>query len=209
MILIVEERLTLVDTGFSGSSTQIINFIHRLGRSVEELNLIIITHNHLDHAGGLAELRKLTKAKVAAHEADFADTVIESAHAGGIRRLLRVPPLVEHGGEGIRMVDGEVLEPLGGLKVLYTPGHTADSISLFSPQNKLLMVGDALRKHRGTLYLPPKMVSSDLQQALASVKRIAQLDFDILCFGHGRPLTEGARDKVLELVERMEGALFS
>ena len=40
-ILIVEEELTLIDTGFPGSSTQIIDFIHKLGRSAEEIGLLL------------------------------------------------------------------------------------------------------------------------------------------------------------------------
>ncbi|MFC1941090.1 MBL fold metallo-hydrolase [Chloroflexota bacterium] len=73
MILIAEEELTLIDTGFRGSSAHLIDLIHRVGRSVEEIGLIILTHNHYDHAGGLTDLNKLIKAKVAAHKADIAD----------------------------------------------------------------------------------------------------------------------------------------
>lgn len=71
IILIAEEKLTLVDTGFHGSSPKIISFIHSLRRSAEEVALIILTHNHLDHVGGLAELKRLTTVKVAAHKADI------------------------------------------------------------------------------------------------------------------------------------------
>jgi len=65
VILIAEEELTLIDTGVRGSSSNIIKFVRSLGRSVEEITLIILTHNHLDHIGGLAELKKFTTAKVA------------------------------------------------------------------------------------------------------------------------------------------------
>ncbi len=54
IIVIAEEELTIIDTGLRGSSARIIDFIHSLGRSVEEISLIILTHNHFDHAGGLA-----------------------------------------------------------------------------------------------------------------------------------------------------------
>ncbi len=196
IILIAEEELTLIDSGLPGSSAQIIKFIHSLGRSVEEVSLTIITHNHVDHAGGLAELRKLTKAKVAAHKAAITDTEGQPPYPGVVRRLLRIPLFsslrsvfsIEPGGVDIRLEGGEVLKPLGGLKVIHTPGHTPGSISLFSSLNRLLIVSDALNEHYKTIRLPPKLVSSDLTQAIESVKRMSQLDFDILCFGHGRPL---------------------
>ncbi len=210
IILIAEEELTLIDTGFRGSSTQITSFIRSLGRSAEEVSLIIITHNHFDHVGGLAELKKLTKAKVAAHRADMGDTEGQAPYPGVTRRLLRLPPfsalrsvfLLQPSEVDIQLAGGEVFKPLGGLKVVHTPGHTPGSVSLFSPQNKLLIVGDALNKGHQTLHLPPRMVSADLTQAIDSIKGIAQLDFDILCFGHGRPLTEDVRSKMQDLVEK-------
>ena len=203
IILIVEEELTLIDTGFRGSSAQITDFIHRLGRSVEEISLIIITHSHFDHVGGLPELKSLTKAKVAAHKAEI---LLECTRMTS--GLMRIPPFsvlrsvfsVKSSEVDIQLEGEEVLKPLGGLKVIHTPGHTPGSISLFSPQNKLLIVGDALNKRR---WLPPRIVSTDLAQALNSIKRMAQLDFDILCFGHGRPLTGDVRNRMLDWLDKI------
>lgn len=210
MILIVEERLTLVDTGFRGSHSRIISFIQSLGRSVEDISLIIITHNHLDHAGSLAELKKLTRAKVAAHKADISDSENQLPYPKIARRLLHIPPFsilrplvyAKLDDIDIQLEGGEVLSPLGGLQVIHTPGHTPGSISLFSPQKKLLIVGDALNNRRQNLRFPPKFVSTDLTQAVDSVKRIAQLDFDILCFGHGKPLIKDASTKVRDLIKK-------
>ncbi len=212
IILIAEEELTLVDTGFRGSPSQIISFIHRLGRSVDEISLIIITHNHLDHAGGLAELKKLTRAKVAAHKADITDSESQLPYPRIGRWLLHLPPFsilrpllyAKPGDIDIQLEGGEVLSPLGRLQVIHTPGHTPGSISLFSPQNKLLIVGDALNNRYRNPRLPPKFVSTDLTQAIDSVKRIARLDFDILCFGHGKPLTRDASANVRDLIKKHE-----
>jgi len=210
IILIVEEELTLVDTGFRGSSVKIADFIQRLGRSTEEISLIILTHNHLDHVGGLAELRRFTPAKIAAHKADFGDTESQLPYSKLTLRLMRVPPIslfrpleyIKPGEVDFWLEGGEVFKPLGGLKVIHTPGHTPGSISLFSLQKKLLMVGDAINNRHKNPRLPPKMVSTNLRQATDSVKGLAQLDFDSICFGHGRPLTTNARTKVQELVNK-------
>ncbi len=213
IILIAEQELTLIDTGLRGSSTEIIDFVHRLGRSVEEISLIIITHNHFDHIGGLVELRKLTKAKVAIHQAAIIDADGNPPYPSGIRRLLRVPLfsllrgrfMLSSGDVDIQLEDGKVLEPLGGLKVIHTPGHTPGSISLYSPKYKLLIVGDALVKSHNAPQLPHKMVSTNIAEAMNSVKKMAQLDFDILCFGHGRPLTGCVRTKLTALIEKTRG----
>ena len=210
IILIAEQELTLIDTGFSGSLSRIANFVSRLGRSVSELSLIIITHNHLDHVGGLPELRRATSAIAAVHKADLAETEDQLPYHGLVRKMLHVPPIpllmplvyTRPGEVGIHLEGGEVLSPLGGLEVIPTPGHTPGSISLFSAREKLLIVGDTLNNRLPNLRLPPKSVSSDLSQVMASIKRLARLEFDTLCFGHGRPIVGGASVRVRELLKR-------
>jgi glyoxylase-like metal-dependent hydrolase (beta-lactamase superfamily II) len=91
---------------------------------------------------------------------------------------------------------------MGGLKVIHTPGHTPGSICLFAPRHKLLIVGDVLVKHSQSIHFPHKSASTDLSQAVKSVQRLAGLDFEIICFGHGRPLTENARAKLQALAAR-------
>jgi len=217
VIVIAEEELTLIDTGWSGSSSQIIRFIHSLRRSPEEITLIILTHNHPDHVGGLAGLRKFTAAKVAIHKADISNIDRQSASSKFVRKLFSHTPFsplrpmfyLEPHEVDLQLEGGEVFSPLGGLKVIHTPGHTPGSISLFSPQKKLLVVGDALNNRHQTLQLPPKRVCSDLTQAIDSAKKIAQLAFDILCFGHSKPLTTDASTKVCQLVKRLMGDVDS
>ena len=212
IMLIAEEELTLIDTGLRGSARRIVNFIRRLGRSPEEISLIIITHNHLDHAGGLAELKRYTPAKVVLHKADISDDESQLPSPPIAGKLLRIPPFsrfkpliyVQPNQVDIQVEGGEVFSPLGGLEVIHTPGHTPGSISLFSPKKRLLMVGDALNKLYRNIQLPPKMVSTDLTQAIDSVKRIAQLDFDILCFGHGKPITKDASARVQQLIRKID-----
>ena len=215
VFLVVEKELTLIDVGLYGSSAQIADFINQLGRSVEEIGLIIITHNHFDHMGGLAELRELTRAKVAAHGAGILNTDEELPFPGGrgVGKLLRFRPFsslrkhlaLKPEDVDILLEGGEVLEPLGGLRVIHTPGHSPGSISFYSPGNRLLIVGDALVRSRRSLRLPHKMVSIDREQAIDSVREMAKLDFDILCFGHGRPLAGDAHAKLLQLLEKTEG----
>ncbi|MFC2020493.1 MBL fold metallo-hydrolase [Chloroflexota bacterium] len=188
VILIVEQKLTLIDTGYSGSAPQIIDFIRHLGRKPEEISLIILTHNNIDHIGGLVELKQLTSARVAVHKADIG------------KRGNR--PYVKTESADIQVEGGEVLKPLGGLEVVHTPGHTQGCISLFSPRNKLLIVGDALRRRNKNLHLPLKLPYSDMNQAIESIKKLARLDFNVLCFGHGLPLVDDAQVKIRDLIER-------
>lgn len=95
------------------------------------------------------------------------------------------------------------MPPLGGLRVIPTPGHTPGSISLFSDSYRLLFAGDALNNRLPILRLPPKHASTDLVQAANSVKEMSRLDFDILCLGHGQPLTGNASRHIQEMLLRI------
>ncbi len=211
VILIVEDKLTLIDTGLRGSSPQIVDFIHHLGRSPEEISLIILTHNHIDHMGSLVELKQLTSARTAVHKADIGERryvpSTSSRYKLTVTQLsssLRSVFSIKLEDVDIQLEGGETLSPLGGLEVIHTPGHTLGSISLFSPKNKLLIAGDALRKRRRVLNLPPRMASSDLTQSVDSIKKIAQLDIEILCLGHGLPLFNDVHTKMKDLIERIK-----
>ncbi|MBI4304656.1 MAG: MBL fold metallo-hydrolase [Chloroflexi bacterium] len=206
--IIAEKELTIIDTGYRGYSSLIADFIRSLGRSLAETSLIIISHNYLDHSGGLAELRKLTRAKVAVHKADI---TVGGAQPPGKRGSLAVAfrsaLYVKSIEVDIQLEGGEVLAPLGGLEVIHTPGHTPGSISLYSRKYKLLFVADALRRLERSVGLPSRLASSDWKQALESIKRLALLDFDILCFGHGPPLSRGAHARLLRLAEKLSRKL--
>jgi len=206
-VLIAEDELTLIDTGVPGSLPGILNLIRRLGRSVEEITTVIITHNHVDHIGGLPELKKHTVAKVYAHEAALVDPPEDAPYPNGIRRLLRVPFLspvrrrfvLDSGDIDVKLKGGELLKQLGGLQVIHTPGHTPCSICLFSHRYKMLFVGDAMQRRRRKLQFPAKMVSTDLARAEMSVGELARLDSEILVFGHGQPVMHGAHDWIQAL----------
>ncbi len=210
IFLIIEEEITIVDAGFRGSAKRIARAINNLGRSMEEVGLIIITHNHLDHIGGLPGLREITSAKVAIHRADLSYSEEGLPYSGFLKLLLKIPgvsffwPLIyaKPDDVDIQLEGGEVFSPLGGMEVIHTPGHTPGSVSLFSPQKKLLIVGDILNSGHRDLWLTPKSVSSDVLQARESVKRLAQLDFDILCCGHGKPIIGGASAVLRDWIKR-------
>ena len=188
MLLVVEEELTLIDTGHRGSAPEIVECIRQLGRSPEEISLIILTHNHIDHVGGLAEIKQQTKARVAIHKSDIGERKnLPSAKAEDI---------------DVPLEGGEVLNLLGGLKIIHTPGHTPGSICLFSHKNRLLIVGDAMRKRRDTLHLPFRTASFNLTQAKDSIRKMSRLDLGTLCFGHGLPLADDVKTKIEDLAER-------
>lgn len=194
IIVIAGEQLTLIDAGPVGSAGTLLQYLSRLGRSPQDIALIVLTHYHLDHSGGLAALRRLSGARVAVHEADA-----PYVRSGIIDPRLRLPflsriqPAVP---VDIELKGGQRLEPLGGLEVIHTPGHTPGSISLYSPSRGLLIVGDALIHHRHRLTTPLWIINRDTAEARRSASKLSGFDCRAICFGHGKPVTEDAQARL-------------
>lgn len=201
--LIVDDGLTLVDTGFKGRLRAIVDSIHGLSHSLPDIRQIIITHHHPDHSGNLARLKELTDAKVIAHAGDV-PYIDGSLPQPGLQRPawlskyaasfdwswaftpVRVDVVVE---------DGDILPLFGGAQIVHTPGHTPGSICLWLEHKKVLIVGDLLA-HRFGLRLPALMFTADIVQEIHSVNKILGLDFEVICFGHGLPIRGRAREVV-------------
>ena len=208
--LLVDDDLTLVDTGFSGRADLILEQIEELGYSPSDVKRIIITHHHADHTGGLAALKRATQAEVIAHPADAPYIDGTLPQPGPVRPqwlskllahfswLLATEPVVVD----TLVNDGDELPILGGIKILHTPGHTPGSICLYLQSKDLLIAGDLLA-HRFGLRLPSRGFTVDIAQEIQSVKRVASLEFDIICFGHGLPIMRNAHHIVANFADRL------
>lgn len=123
ILITSSEGHVLIDGGLPESAPQILANIRAAGFRIEDVKLILNSHAHFDHAGGIAAIQRATGAAVAATPSSAA--VLERGASGpddpqyGV--LLPYPPV-----HGVRMVsDGEVLRvgPLA-LTAHFTPGHT-------------------------------------------------------------------------------------
>ncbi len=103
--------------------------------------------------------------------------------------------------------DGHRLElggPLGDAMVVHVPGHSSGSIALLLPSERMLICGDTLDHRRGRLGPPPKPFTEDMDLALASIRLMADLEFDILCPGHGAPIIDGAGEQVRAMAQALD-----
>jgi len=201
--LLVDRRLALVDTGMPGNVPRLLDFIRRLGRDPGELECVLITHGHIDHAGSAAELRRLTGAKVAAHrdevvlgpDASYVLAPASNGRPGPVLRLLSRLGRFEPCPVDVAVGDGDTLPCFGGMRVVHTPGHTRGSMSLLFEEHRALFVGDAIVSNRDRLSRPLPF-GADREESERSLAKLAQLTFDTCCFGHGHPLTSAAMEAV-------------
>jgi glyoxylase-like metal-dependent hydrolase (beta-lactamase superfamily II) len=211
-LLVSGEGLTLVDSGLAGAADQIVAQLQEAGYAISELRAIVLTHAHGDHMGSVAELARRSGAQVLAHQDEM--PYIEQAKtmpgASPFQRLMnwlgdrtilkRSPCKVSR-----PLQDGDVIEALGGLQVIHTPGHTPGSIALYQPERRILFCGDIFfNKNPMTgkegLQLSLPLFTLDVAQVRESVRRLATLPVEVLCFGHGEPIVEGAGERMQALL---------
>lgn len=212
VFFLLDSKLTVVDTGFKGRAMHILKEARLHGYRASDITNIIITHHHADHMCSLAELKKLTGARVIAHPADALYIDGTQPQPGPSRpawlskALSPCPGLWGCAPVKVDMpvTNNDELPILGGIKILHTPGHTPGSISLYLTQEKVLIVGDLLANRFG-LSLPSRMFTVNLAQEIESINRITGLDFEVVCFGHGPPLIQNARESISRLARKFEG----
>ena len=212
VFLVVEDRVTIIDAGPPGSGKRVLEYLSRLGRSPQDVSHIVSTHYHLDHFGDVAHLKESCSAQVAVHEAEVAyvqgDIPLPSRFQNRVAALLMAPIISLYQpapfSVDLPLRDGDQLDVLGGTEIIHCPGHTPGSISLYFPGEGLLIAGDALQYSRGRLGLPARSVTLDMGQAKESIRRLAQLDFNVLCFSHFPPLVKGASKALHRLAENLD-----
>jgi glyoxylase-like metal-dependent hydrolase (beta-lactamase superfamily II) len=212
--LLLGDTLTLVDAGMPGSEETILGYIEGLGLSAADLARIVITHYHLDHVGSLAALKARTSAQVLSHPGDAPFISGEQSPPPAPSAIMRflfwlAAPLMPSAGPApvdVTIQDSDRLDTLGllsGATVVHVPGHTPGSIALHFPSERLLICGDTIDHRRNRLGPPPKAFTVDMDQAIASLRRMSELEFDVLCPGHGMPIAGGADEQVRAMVQSL------
>ena len=214
--------LTLVDAGLPGHWRQLEAALDSIGRSVEDIQAVLVTHGHPDHFGLAERLRESAGADVWVHALD-APILSAAGHinrwprpersllryVGYGPRVFRGPfNLVRRGGLLIRAVravrtfeDGELLDVPGRPRVVHMPGHTRGSTAFVFENRGLVFTGDALVTLDDlTGGVGPRVLcrafSQSGEQALSSLDRLSRLAGDVLLPGHGHPWPGAPSDAV-------------
>lgn len=219
-VYVLEEAgaVTIVDAGVPAYWRLVPRALTALGRSLEDVRAILLTHGHSDHIGFAERARRECGWRVLVHQMDAAlarGEVPNPAKGGGsmnIRPLLgfllwsarRGALRQMHLGEVSTFGDGATLDVPGSPRVVHVPGHTPGSAALYPEGRRTLIVGDALATYavttgeRGPRIAP---FTADAHEALGSLRRLESLDANDVLPGHG-PIWRAGIGSAVEHVRR-------
>lgn len=192
-------RFTLIDAGIAGRLELIEQALHSAGAKLADIHQIIVTHFHSDHTGTLAELQRLTGARTLVHQLDASvvrgdapapEPVLSGPEQAIFDYFTKGIPDAPAASVDVELRDDDEIDVGGGARVIHVPGHTPGSIALYLPERQILFTGDASGSINGRPIAGVFNVNPE--QAKRSFQRLAELEFEIACFGHGPAVTHDA-----------------
>jgi len=166
---------TLIDCGNGLTENSIKPYLDRL--LIRNIEQVVLTHNHLDHTGGLREILRYFKPKIFIHKLDF-----------------KLPFLTDKSLISFVEDNNVISIGEGELKVLHTPGHTAGSICIYEEKNKILFSGDTV--FPGGFFGRTDMPTGNFKALIDSLKRLTNLDVEFLLAGHEEPVFKSAKKHI-------------
>lgn len=201
----VEEdgSVTLIDCGLKRAPAKIVAALAALGKRPGDVQRIVLTHAHFDHAGGAARMVSEAGAHGVDVHVDDAGYIETGTRAPGdiattSGRLFSRAPWGDFHATAVaqRLTDGEVLPVAGGLRIMHTPGHTPGHISLLHPASGVLITGDSIFNMNSRMSWPTKLVCTSFRQNQQSAHALGEVDYSIAAFTHGPEIRDNAREAV-------------
>jgi len=211
LILDAAHGPTLVDTGLPMQRAVLDAALAEAGLAVTDLKRIIITHQDIDHVGLLHELAAASGAEVLAHSVEI-PTIDGSAPPRFMlpenqERMPFLRPLAEQFQPTpvtTALADGQRLDLAGGVRVIFTPGHTPGHISLYLERSQTLIAADALMASDGRLAGPSPQATIDLPLARQSVRKLSELEIAAIICYHGGVVSDKAQEQLRQLAQAEE-----
>ena len=179
--LVGESEMALIDpgSGDQGELRELFALIEALERDGRKLTTVLLTHEHPDHVGGVVEVCRRWRVKVAAHELTARQTAAD-----------------------IKLTDGDWVRLAGprdwSLRALHTPGHARGHLCFLHPRTQSLFTGDHIPGGTGTVIIDPP--GGDMTDYVNSLRRLAGENITTLFPGHGSP-QGGAQRRIHGLIE--------
>lgn len=206
--------LTVVDTGWRSGGARLVRSIRMLGFDPHAVQRVLLTHWHADHAGSAAKLARSSAAPAVHVGADDLAVVRgevprphRSVPPSGVSwtgrladrlGLVRPAPPVP---EAQPLAHGARIATAGGLEVVHAPGHTPGHCAFWLPAAGVLLAGDAIW-NTWVAWTGPALSCSAIPAIPSTLRRLADLEPDLVAVAHGPPLRAGATQRLRALADR-------
>lgn len=167
-----EDEVILIDSGYptAESVESIFNALRELGNP--SVKAIVLTHVHLDHAGGVPDIIRETGAPLYAHHLE-SESFKEMFPGEQINKTIG---------------EGDDIQVCGiNLKVLHMPGHTAGHLCFYCESRGILFTGDLVIGGSFAVIVPP---GGNMTEYMVSLNRMAEMPLEIILPGHGLPVND-------------------
>jgi glyoxylase-like metal-dependent hydrolase (beta-lactamase superfamily II) len=227
------ESLTLIDAGLARSdSLELLgDGLRALGRHLDEVARVLVTHMHGDHYSQAVPIRRAHGSRIAVGEGERAnlETLVKATEAGLAREaetskllLAGGNDLVKQFATALRVADlqeayewpddwlddqEQIQMPERLLQVIATPGHTQGHVVFHDAGNQLLFAGDHILPWiTPSIGYEPVPAPSPLADFLSSLARVRRMPDAKLLPAHG-PVVESAHARIDELIDHHEQRL--
>jgi hydroxyacylglutathione hydrolase len=177
----------LIDTGMAVHFPKLKGSLSQVGLAIEDIHLIVLTHEHFDHIGAAAyfpEKTIIAAHRLAANKIHMQDEFVM------MRKYFDVPARAFNAD---LWIDGDSVFDLGNyrLRTIHTPGHCSGCICLYEPGQRLLFTGDTIS---GGGQLSGIFPSGSISDYVDSIGRLLELRIEELYPGHGPISTNPQED---------------
>ncbi len=181
--VIGEKKVTLIDTGVGNTMNPIFPQLRELGFKPNDVDQVILTHTHHDHASGVFKILEEVNPKIYVHTDDT--QYVKEAFG----ELL------------VEVEEGDIIETeLWPLRVIHTPGHTPGGMCLYNEGLKLLISGDTVFPNGSFGRYDGE--SGSLGEIVESLRKLTEYESDIMLPGHGSPVFKDSNQHVMNSYKR-------
>lgn len=207
------DGVTIIDAGLPRYWTHLNSELAKLGKTLDDVRALILTHGDTDHIGFAAKLSREKGIAAYLHPADDKRARLEVKKPNSGWGPIKLGPLVGfmwysalQGGLKIPpagtlqpVEDGQVLDVPGSPRIIHVPGHTPGSIAVHVPGVDALFIGDTMTTRNvltGVTGPKPAPFTLEPEQAMTSLARLGEIDATWVLPGHGPAWNGGAAEAV-------------
>ena len=214
--LLNEEKKALIESGPATSAKAVLDGIREIGVRPEEIAYIVVTHIHLDHAGGAGVLIKdMPQAQVLVHHrgarhlvnpARLVNSVIEAQGQEAMVGYGEVVPIEAHRVQAIDDGDTIKLSEKQVLGFIDAPGHAPHELCIYESRNGGVFTGDAAGMYfsEGEILLPITTPPNfDLELSINTLGRLINLNATAIYFSHFG-VSSGVRQNLQLAIDKLK-----